>query len=109
MSRQKGDRIINGKVVHAVDTPEPESPESSGMALSDSLKSETALYENEHSIVLMIRNHQAPEVTMTGYWDGNLLRAAMHAIEKKYGEVRKHATVYAMRKSQEASQLVISK
>jgi len=47
-----------------------------------------------------MENHSSPKVEMTGFWDGNLLKAAMRAIERKYDDVRKHATLNAMKQSQ---------
>ena len=102
MKKKKGEEVkaVESAAVETVDISKPESVTSpTGVALSGALKSE-ATYENEHAISLVIRDHERPDVTMTGYWDGNLLKAAMRAIERKYDEVRKHATVYAMKQSQ---------
>lgn len=73
--------------------------DSKGVALSSALHSD-ATYESEHTIIVSIKEHGAPEVTMTGFWNGQLLSAAIRGIEKQYNDVRRHATVYAMKKSQ---------
>lgn len=76
--------------------------ESKGVALAESLRSKDDL-DKERTIHLVLKDHKSPEVIMTGMWDGNLLRAAMHAIEKQYDQVRRHATVNAMKVSQQSN------
>ncbi len=71
---------------------------STGLDLSKALDDE--MKSDEHVIVLKFKGTGAAQVTMTGFWDGRLLSAAMKAIERKYDEVRKHATIWAMKQSQ---------
>ena len=110
--RKKGDRVVNGKLVRAQESsvsvaeapvtitanPETKTFTSTGLDLSKALDDE--MKSDEHIIVLKFKGTGAAEVTMTGFWNGRLLSAAMRAIEKKYDEVRKHATVWAMKQSQ---------
>lgn len=77
-----------------------DSNAAKGIALAGALNE--GLDKDESTIVLRIVNHLAPDVTMTGYWDGQLLKAAMRAIEKQYDKVRKHAAVWAIKQSQQA-------
>ena len=109
MPRQKGDSIVNGKLVRAAQLEStsstavavyPQEPvhETIGMNLSSSLASDLNM-NTDPLIVLKFKGTGAPEVTMTGRWDGRLLSAAMRAIEKQYEEVRRHATVWAMKRS----------
>lgn len=116
--RKKGDKVVGGKVVKAeaesetVSVAVAEAPieittsnknmsfTSTGLDLSKALDDE--MKSDEHTIVLKFKGTGAAEVTMTGFWNGQYLSAAMRAIEKKYDEVRKHATIWAMKKSQQS-------
>lgn len=109
--RKKGDKAVSGKVVYlepienvttvTAAASETISFTSTGLDLSSALDNE--MRSDEHTIVLKFKGTGAAEVTMTGFWDGRLLSAAMRAIERKYDEVRKHAQVWAMKQAQKQS------
>lgn len=78
---------------------EIDNQELTGVALSGAL-ADLKLDSDEHEIILKFKGTGAAQVTMTGFWDGRLLSAAMRAIEKEYDRVRKHAAVWAMKNTQ---------
>lgn len=88
-----------GDEIQAGSTEEEANKSLTGMDFTEALKDEK-FEAKQRSIVLVLKDGLAPEVSMVGFWDGNLLRAAMRAIEKQYDEIRRHATVWAMKKSQ---------
>lgn len=77
-------------------------------ALSKALESKQPAsdYFTKHTIQIVIQDRLKPVVQMDGFWDGMLLKAAMHAIERKYDEVRKISAINAMRAVQQKAQLV---
>lgn len=95
MAKKKGEEV---KMVSVLT--EDTAPSSVGISLAEELKSGDEMKVDEQSVILHI-NKGHITVDMTGYWNGRLLSAAMHAIEKKYDEVRKHAAVWAMKQSQQ--------
>lgn len=123
MAREKGDKVINGKLVKAKDlvqesitstnandietitistavldeTVDSDFP-ARGLELSEALK-DTEIKVNEQTVSINIKDGRIV-TTMTGIWDGRLLHAAMRSIEKQYDQVRRHGAVWAMKQSQ---------
>lgn len=82
--------IVNVETVETLGT---------GIGLSGSLRNSDV--RADCSIVLVIKPNGAPVVEMAGFWNGSLLKAALRAIQKQYGEARRHGAVWAMKKAQE--------
>lgn len=103
-NRVKAINLVKQEISVAADTVVEEIVEikSLGSNFSSALENKLPAsdYFTKHTVTVTISDKTKPVVEMDGFWDGMLLKAAMHAIEREYDRVRKVSAVNAMKRSQ---------